>query len=150
MAQPHSLLPPAAQRLLFPSDEFGGQLPSEEIAPLNGFKLTKDLPLNGDGSRTCLRYLLTLSSSYTSSYKRSYAADSTPVADSNSSNGERERESRLVHLLGLSAKAQWMEQDGWAATRGESAGERSSQTQRSSSDRGPHRRLLLFLNFMRT
>ena len=39
--------------LLFPSDEFGGQeLPSEEIAPfLNGFKLTKDLPLNGDGCR---------------------------------------------------------------------------------------------------
>ena len=39
--------------LLFPSDEFGGQeLPSEEIAPfLQGFKLTKDLPLNGDGCR---------------------------------------------------------------------------------------------------
>ena len=39
--------------LLFPSDEFGGQeLPSEEIAPfLAGFKLTKDLPLNGDGCR---------------------------------------------------------------------------------------------------
>lgn len=39
--------------LLFPSDEFGGQeLPSEEIAPfLQGFKLTKDLPLNGGGCR---------------------------------------------------------------------------------------------------
>lgn len=38
---------------MFPSDEFGGQeLPSEEIAPfLEGFKLTKDLPLNGDGCR---------------------------------------------------------------------------------------------------
>ena len=37
--------------LLFPSDEFGGQeLPSEEIAPfLQGFKLTKDLPLDGTG-----------------------------------------------------------------------------------------------------
>merc|ERR1712032_1067112 len=37
--------------LLFPSDEFGGQeLPADEIAPfLNGFKLTKDLPLSGDG-----------------------------------------------------------------------------------------------------
>ena len=37
--------------LLFPSDEFGGQeLPSEEIAPfLAGFKLTKDLPLDGTG-----------------------------------------------------------------------------------------------------
>lgn len=37
--------------LLFPSDEFGGQeLPSEEIAPfLQGFKLTKDLPLDGSG-----------------------------------------------------------------------------------------------------
>ena len=39
--------------LLFPSDEFGGQeLPSSEIAPfLQGFKLTKDLPLEGDGCR---------------------------------------------------------------------------------------------------
>ena len=39
--------------MLFPSDEFGGQeLPSEEIAPfLQGFKLTKDLPLDGDGCR---------------------------------------------------------------------------------------------------
>ena len=45
---------------------------------------------------------------------------------------ERERE-RLVPPLGLSAKAQRMEQGGWAAKcRGESAGERSSQTQRSS------------------
>jgi len=37
--------------LLFPSDEFGGQeLPADEIAPfLQGFKLTKDLPLNGGG-----------------------------------------------------------------------------------------------------
>ena len=37
--------------LLFPSDEFGGQeLPSAEIAPfLQGFKLTKDLPLDGNG-----------------------------------------------------------------------------------------------------
>ena len=37
--------------LLFPSDEFGGQeLPSDEIAPfLNGFKITKDLPLDGPG-----------------------------------------------------------------------------------------------------
>lgn len=37
--------------LLFPSDEFGGQeLPAEEIAPfLGGFKLTKDMPLSGDG-----------------------------------------------------------------------------------------------------
>ena len=37
--------------LLFPSDEFGGQeLPSEEIGPfLRGFKLTKDLPLDGEG-----------------------------------------------------------------------------------------------------
>lgn len=39
--------------LLFPSDEFGAQeLPSAEIAPfLEGFKLTKDLPLNGGGCR---------------------------------------------------------------------------------------------------
>ena len=39
--------------LLFPSDEFGGQeLPSAEIAPfLKGFKLTKALPLDGDGCR---------------------------------------------------------------------------------------------------
>lgn len=37
--------------LLFPSDEFGGQeLPADEIAPfLKGFKLTKDLPLDGEG-----------------------------------------------------------------------------------------------------
>ena len=37
--------------LLFPSDEFGGQeLPAAEIAPfLQGFKLTKDLPLDGTG-----------------------------------------------------------------------------------------------------
>lgn len=37
--------------LLFPSDEFGGQeLPTKEIAPfLAGFKLTKELPLAGDG-----------------------------------------------------------------------------------------------------
>ena len=37
--------------LLFPTDEFGGQeLPSAEIAPfLQGFKLTKDLPLDGNG-----------------------------------------------------------------------------------------------------
>ena len=37
--------------LLFPSDEFGGQeLPADEIAPfLQGFKLTKDLPLDGEG-----------------------------------------------------------------------------------------------------
>jgi len=37
--------------MLFPSDEFGGQeLPAAEIAPfLNGFKLTKDMPLSGDG-----------------------------------------------------------------------------------------------------
>lgn len=44
---------PNVEILLFPSDEFGGQeLPSEEIAPfLKGFKLTKDLPLDGDGCR---------------------------------------------------------------------------------------------------
>ena len=37
--------------LLFPSDEFGGQeLPTAEIAPfLQGFKITKDMPLAGDG-----------------------------------------------------------------------------------------------------
>ena len=37
--------------LLFPSDEFGGQeLPTAEIVPfLQGFKITKDLPLAGDG-----------------------------------------------------------------------------------------------------
>ena len=37
--------------MLFPTDEFGGQeLPSADIAPfLQGFKLTKDLPLDGDG-----------------------------------------------------------------------------------------------------
>ena len=36
---------------LFPSDEFGGQeLPADEIAPfLAGFKITKELPLNGEG-----------------------------------------------------------------------------------------------------
>ena len=56
---------------------------------------------------------------------------------------EREREGVAIGTpLGLSAKGQRMEQDGWAATPwGESAGERSSQTQRSSSDtRGPRRR----------
>ena len=47
---------------------------------------------------------------------------------------EREREGVAIGTpLGLSAKGQRMEQDGWAATPwGESAGERSSQTQRSS------------------
>ena len=40
------------EMLLFPTDEFGQELPDAEIAPfLQGFKLTKDLPLDGDGCR---------------------------------------------------------------------------------------------------
>ena len=36
--------------LLFPSDEFQQELPTEEIAPfLSGFKLTQGLPLDGSG-----------------------------------------------------------------------------------------------------
>ena len=38
------------QFLLFPSDEFNQELPTEEIVPfLEGFKITKDLPISGGG-----------------------------------------------------------------------------------------------------
>jgi len=69
--------------------------------------------------------------------KGSYAAKIVSSGRGWTVGGGREREPRLVPPLGLSAKAQWicMEQDGWAATRW-GVGGRSSQTQRSSSDRG--------------
>ena len=38
------------QFLLFPSDEFNQELPTDEIVPfLEGFKITKDLKLSGGG-----------------------------------------------------------------------------------------------------
>ena len=53
----------------------------------------------------------------------------------------RERESRLVPPLGLSAKAQRMEPDGWAATPWRVGGrEVLTNTEVLTLDRGPHRR----------